>query len=301
MNKRDFLKSFEDKGIIDFGQILSSQKCLETLNIIRESRSWSDQLFRSYEDVRDNPQFKKVNPGRGVSNFAEKLDLSFIEKDSLVKETLDEILGKDYEIILKKFVVGVPDSWLPDWLKPIISKNLTANLGEYIKTEFRDVTYFRGIDFHMDLIDHPGKAGDYVTLYVYLDNVSERMSPLHVVEKSHIFGATKFPHNIKIESKDEIKYGLNSENLKSFKKKILTGKAGSLYIWSSMTLHGTIPVSGDLPRFSLRYTIKKNDKNKKKFLIDKLLNSVDGLTKLNTMRDDLDKSFKQVKFKKVLK
>ena len=171
MNKRDFLKSFEDKGIIDFGQILSSQKCLETLNIIRESRSWSDQLFRSYEDVRDNPQFKKVNPGRGVSNFAEKLDLSFIEKDSLVKETLDEILGKDYEIILKKFVVGVPDSWLPDWLKPIISKNLTANLGEYIKTEFRDVTYFRGIDFHMDLIDHPGKAGDYVTLYVYLDNV----------------------------------------------------------------------------------------------------------------------------------
>lgn len=301
MKKNNIINSFKNLGIIDFGQVLEIEKCVETFNEIKNSRNWSTELFRSQEDVKLNPQFKKVNPGRGVSNFAEKLNLNYIEENRVIKDTLNQILGNDYEIILKKFVVGVPDSWLPDWLKPIISKNLTANLGEYIKKEYRDVTYFRGIDFHMDLIDHPGQIGDYVTLYVYLDNVNEKMSPLHVVEKSHIFGATKFPHEIKIEDKNNIKYGNNSKNLQSFKKRILTGNTGSVYIWSSMTLHGTIPVGGDLPRFSLRYTIKKNSKNKQPFLIDKLLNGVKGYKKLNTMRDDLNNSFEQVKFNKTLK
>ena len=193
MKKNNIINSFKNLGIIDFGQVLEIGKCVDTFNEIKNSRNWSTELFRSQEDVKLNPQFKKVNPGRGVSNFAEKLNLNYIEENRVIKDTLNQILGNDYEIILKKFVVGVPDSWLPDWLKPIISKNLTANLGEYIKKEYRDVTYFRGIDFHMDLIDHPGQIGDYVTLYVYLDNVNEKMSPLHVVEKSHIFGATKFP------------------------------------------------------------------------------------------------------------
>ena len=218
MKKNNIINSFKNLGIIDFGQVLEIEKCVETFNEIKNSRNWSTELFRSQEDVKLNPQFKKVNPGRGVSNFAEKLNLNYIEENRVIKDTLNQILGNDYEIILKKFVVGVPDSWLPDWLKPIISKNLTANLGEYIKKEYRDVTYFRGIDFHMDLIDHPGQIGDYVTLYVYLDNVNEKMSPLHVVEKSHIFGATKFPHEIKIEDKNNIKYGNNSKNLQSFKK-----------------------------------------------------------------------------------
>ena len=84
--------------------------------------------------------------------------------------------------------------------KKITEKQLAANLGSYIKKEFRDVTYFRGIDYHMDLIDHANAVGDNLTLYVYLNDVDANMSPLHIIEKSHIFGGTKFPHFLTFQS-----------------------------------------------------------------------------------------------------
>ena len=49
-----------------------------------------------------------------------------------------------------------------------IKRNLAANLGPYIK-KYRDVTYFRGIDYHMDQIDFPNsKKSDFVTFFLYL-------------------------------------------------------------------------------------------------------------------------------------
>ena len=39
-------------------------------------------------------------------------------------------------------------------LKKIDGVNV-ANLGPYIKQKYRDITYFRGIDFHQDIIDYP--------------------------------------------------------------------------------------------------------------------------------------------------
>ena len=141
-----------------------------------------------------------------------------------------EILGENYEIILKKIIVGVPKNWISDWLLPIVSKKLIANLGPYIKKKYRDVSYFRGTDYHMDLIDHPGSVGDYVTIYVYLHDVSEHMSPLHLIPKSHIFGATKFPHIFKNDLHDTVEYGDSENNTEKFKKQILKGSCGSVYL-----------------------------------------------------------------------
>lgn len=90
----------------------------------------------------------------------------------------------------------MPDSWIPDWVIHEIDSLGVANLGPYIKPEFHDITYFHGIDFHQDLIDHPNRKADFITLYVYLDDVDEGMAPLAVVPRSHIFGATTFPHKI---------------------------------------------------------------------------------------------------------
>ena len=131
------------------------------------------------------------------------------------------MVGSDHEILLKNFVVGVPDSWIPDWLKKKTEKQLAANLGSYIKPEFRDVTYFRGIDFHMDLIDHANSIGDNITVYLYLNNVTSQMSPLNVIEGSHVYGATKFPHFLKNNSSSSIEYGSNEKTLKNSKKKYL--------------------------------------------------------------------------------
>ena len=85
---------------------------------------------------------KKVNPGKNINNLAEKFDLSFIENNETIKYFLNHTLGKDYEIMLKKFVVAACNKWLPDWLKDKLSKSLISNLGSFIKEEYRDVTYF---------------------------------------------------------------------------------------------------------------------------------------------------------------
>ena len=80
------------------------------------------------------------------------------------------------------FVVGVPTEWLPEWVKNDTEDLMDANLGAWIKPEFQDMTYFRGIDFHQDLIDHKSRLSDFITLYVYLDNVDMKMSQLMIIQ-----------------------------------------------------------------------------------------------------------------------
>lgn len=298
------LPSFTENGAINFGSILDKQKCAELYEDVFNSREWSKNLFRSQEDVENDPQFEKTNPGKGVCNLAEKYDLSFIEDNEILKDHLEGILGRDYEIILKKFIVGVPEDWVPDWLFPLVSEQLVANLNPYIKPEFRDVTCLRGIDYHMDLIDHPDQTGEYVTLYVYLTDVDMGMSPLHLVEKSHMYGATVFPHCLKNEDIEPgtIEYGPDEDHMTKLNKKVLTGEGGTVYLWSSLTLHGTKPTKSDTSRISLRYTIKKNPDNTGTELIDDLLNSSEGHLTMEKTRDDIDlETFEQVKFNKILK
>ena len=300
----DKLEKFKELGTLTLEESLDKKECSKLLSKVLNTRDWSEDLFRSEEDFNRDPQMQKTNPGRGVHNLAEELDLNFIESNKLFIDCLNSLVGNNYEIILKKFVVGVPEDWIPDWLKKIISKKLVANLGPYIKKNNRNVTYFRGIDYHMDLIDHPGQTGDYVTVYVYLNDVNLKMSPLHLIEASHEYGPTKFPHFIKDDKENTISYGIDEHNYKNYKKHILTGKTGTVYFWSSMTLHGTKPTNGDEFRISLRYTIKKNKNNKKVTIMDEILSKVDSNKGLNIMRDDIDwksKNYEQVKFDKVLK
>ncbi len=297
------LENFLKKGIIEFGSVIDKKKCKEIHDEVVRSRDLSSNLFRTEKDFLDNPDPKKTNPGRGKNNFAEKFNLSFIENNPVVRKSIDSLVGEDHEILLKNFVIGVPDSWIPNWLKKKTEKQLAANLGSYIKPEYRDVTYFRGIDFHMDLIDHANSIGNNITIYLYLNDVTDQMSPLNVVEGSHIFGATKFPHFLRNNEKDSIEYGSNDKNFKKFNKRIFTAEAGSLYLWSSFILHGTQPQQCDTPRISLRYDIKPNKKNKNS-LINKFLKGIKGKLSMPVVRDDIDLNspdHKQVKFQKILK
>ena len=298
-----FEENFLQKGVVEFGSIIDKKKCEEIYNEVISSRDLSKNLFRSEEDYLLNPNAKKTNPGKGKNNFAEKFDLSFIENNPIVKNSIEKLVGEDHEILLKNFVIGVPDNWLPNWIKKITEKQLASNLGSYIKPEYRDATYFRGIDFHMDLIDHPNLVGDNLTLYLYLNDVNEEMSPLNVVEGSHIFGATKFPHYLKNNTNKSIEYSSDDKNYKKFKKNILTGESGSLFLWSAFILHGTQPQRCDNPRISLRYDIKPNKSNSLS-LIDKFLKNIKGNLSMPIVRDDIDLSspdHKQLKFQKILK
>ena len=300
-NKKKKINIFLKKGIVEFNQLLNEKKCNDLYKKIIKNRLWGSNLFKSQKVFEKKQQYKKTNPGKGKFNLAEKFDLNFIENSKEIKSILNNILGKDYEIVIKKFVVAVPESWIPSWLKQKVNNSLAPNLGPFIKNKYRDVTYFRGIDYHMDQIDFPNQPSDFITLYIYLNDTTSKMSPLNILEGSHIFGQTKFPHIIKkCQNNNYLRYGTKLNNLKRFKKKKLVGKSGTVYVWSNLTLHGTQPQENkDDFRISLRYIIRKSNKVSKTTEINNLIKNV---LPIKTMRDDVDlKNFKQLKFGKILK
>ncbi|MDC3085666.1 2OG-Fe(II) oxygenase family protein, partial [Candidatus Pelagibacter sp.] len=243
--------------------------------------------------------YKKTNPGPTKNNLALKYNLDFIEKDKFFNQIIEKIMGKKYEIILKKFIVATPKSWIPSWVFKKAKTQLIPNLNNYIRPEFRDCTFFRGIDYHMDMIDHLNDKNKYITLYVYLNKVSRDSSPINILKKSYIIGAETFPHNIKKMNKNY--FYLNKKYLcKNLK---LIGNPGDFFIWSGFTLHGTEPSNSEIPRISIRYTIKKKNSSKlKRSAIDNLYKNIKGKIFLKKVRNDInEKTFKQKKFKKTLK
>jgi len=284
-------ESFLDDGFIDLGQVLDKQACHHLLKQVYASRDFSSALFIDEEKHRKNPRYRKSNPGPGI-NFTEKVDLNFIEENTAFRNAMTTVLGPDYNILLKKFIVGVPDDWIPDWIIREISNVGVANLGSYVKPEFHDITYFHGIDFHQDLIDHPQRKADFVTLYVYLDDVVDGMSPLNVVPKSHIFGATTFPHKITVhDGTNKLTYEDRRGRKGDFDFKFLMGSPGNIYFWSELTLHGTQPQGVTKSRISLRYLIERG-KSDKPCLIDEFNNQIDGPLSLESLRDDIGESGK---------
>ena len=98
-----------------------------------------------------------------------------------------------------------------------------VNLGKYIKEEHRDLTYFKGIDFHQDIIDFPDRDPDFITAYIYLDKADTKTSPLYLIPNSFKLGATSFPHNLKFK-KNNVYYKSNKKNITS-KAVMLSGQS----------------------------------------------------------------------------
>ena len=65
-----------------------------------------------------------------------------------------------------------------------------------MRPQFRDVTYFYGIDFHQDLIDFKDRDADFVTLYVYLHPVARDDAPLYPAGKQPHAGRHGVPHDL---------------------------------------------------------------------------------------------------------
>ena len=145
------LNSFSKKGIIKFDKLLSSEN-YNRINIkLFQDRKWGKSLFLNEAEFKKQKQFKKINPGKNIQNLTNKYDLSFIEKNQTIGQCLNKILGKNYRIVLKKFIVSVPKDWMPTYVKNLDKKSPLKNLNKFIKKKYRDVTYFQGLDFHMDL------------------------------------------------------------------------------------------------------------------------------------------------------
>jgi len=282
------LQDFLDLGIDSFNTPVDGKKCKKLVDEVYSITN-AENLFLDESEYSGKIGLKNANPQSGFNNLAETFDLSFIEEHPEFSKTMTELLGNNYSIVLKKFIFGVPTNWMPNWVKRETNDAPVANLAAFIKPEFRNITYFHGIDFHQDVIDWKNTQPDFITLYVYLEDVDMKMSPLSVVSKSHVLGATVFPHKISMLSSDQLKYEDERGNSDILNYKFLIGKAGSINYWSALTLHGTQPTETvtDKPRISLRYLIKK-DSSTNNTVLDKFLKTVKGPLILSETRKHLD-------------
>ena len=251
------MADFAERGFHRFPQGVDASAAARLNGVIRATRRFDESLFLTEAEFDADPRFTGVNPRPGC-NLLERFapELAFVEEDASLVHGLEAILGPDRETLLKKVICGVPASILPDWIRRRIEGNPVNNLGAYVRPQFRDVTYFYGIDFHQDLIDHPDREADFVTLYVYLHDVGEREAPLYVLEGSHRLGGSLFPHDL-LQSGDRWLYRDGRGGEEVCRQTLLTGPVGTAALWHACTLHGTQPGEGDRVRLSLRYLIAR--------------------------------------------
>jgi len=256
------------------------------LQAIRADRAFDHNLFLSQAEFDADPQYKGVNPRPG-RNLLGRFDdaLAFVERAPEVVSALTAILGADYEILDKKVVCGVPARSIPAWLKARIEGAPVNNLGPFVRPEFRDVTYFYGIDFHQDLIDFKDRDADFLTLYVYLHPVTQADAPLYLLEGSHRLGATVFPHALARTSAETWRYEDRQGGRAEVRQKVLTGETGYAALWHPCTLHGTQPDVADHERISLRYLFARQPGVKAG--IDRVNAALEGPISLASTRVDL--------------
>jgi hypothetical protein len=253
---------------------------------IRATRAFDGSLFLSEAAFDADPQYVGVNPRPG-RNLLERFEaeLGFVERDPAIVAGLTELLGDGYETMNKKVVCGVPATAVPTWLKARITDNPVNNLGAYVRPEYRDITYFYGIDFHQDLIDFKDRDADFVTLYVYLHPVGAHDAPLYLLEESHRLGGTRFPHDL-ARAGGGWRYRDGRGGEVSARQVMLTGGAGFTAMWHACTLHGTQPDAADNERLSLRYLFAKRPGARGG--LDAVNASLRGPVRLGDTRADLD-------------
>lgn len=269
-----------------FQERLDVGACEDLLASIRATRRFDDSLFLTEAAFDADPQYTGVNPRPG-RNLLEAFEdrLGFVERAPQVVEALTSLLGEGYEILNKKVVCGVPASSVPPWLKTRIHGNPVNNLGAYVRPEYRDITYFYGIDFHQDLIDYKDREADFITLYIYLHPVTRADAPLYLLEGSHKLGGSVFPHDLTAAGPEAWTY-VNAEHGEArVQQRILTGDTGFAAMWHACTLHGTQPDAADHERISLRYLVARGAASQSG--IDQVNATLQGPLSLTATREDL--------------
>jgi hypothetical protein len=202
-----------------------------------------------------------------------------------VVDAVSALLGPGYTILNKKVVCGVSQASVPAWIRARILGNPVNNLGAYVRPEYRDVTYFYGIDFHQDLIDYKERPADFLTLYVYLHPVSRQDAPLFLLKGTHRLGGTVFPHDLTATSEASWTYRDGRGGEVETDQLILTGGAGFTGMWHACTLHGTQPDAADHERISLRYLLAQGPARAG---MDEVNATLHGPVSLTETRVDLD-------------
>lgn len=276
LDKKKINSKFLEDGFYDFGSILDKKKCQDLTKFIDSKRPCNKNIFyKSKKEFLRKGKFNNYSPGVKDHNALYNLNvnLDFIEKSKNFIKSVESIVGKNYYIKKKSIIRSVPRHIHPNWASDITVDIGRPNVNPYIKREFQDVQYFQNIDYHQDMT----RGKKFITFYIYLDNVREKDSPLKILAGSYKFGSTHYPHYIRPGSDKKVWFysNLTGNHMKCNQIDVY-GKAGKLFCFHGLNLHGTALNFSKTPRISLRYLIQSDKKNVNKSCLGKSFKLIKG-------------------------
>lgn len=268
-------EKFINLGYLNFKSMFNKNLCKKLNKDIMKVRKIDKNIF-----ITQKEYLTKKNKNK--NNILDEFNLDFIFKNKLFLNKIKLILGEDFEVYAKRIICGVPNNFFPKWISSKMDLN-SINIGKFIKPDFGDLRYFHGIDYHQDIIDFTNEEGNFITVYIYLDKVTKKMSPLNLLPGTHLGGPSIFPHNLFFDKKKII---YKNEDGKLFKSnnKTLVGNAGDVWMWHNCLLHGTQINIAKEPRYSLRIILRQKRK-KKSSLMTKTNNKIKNIISFNKMMD----------------
>ena len=261
--KVDDISQYPENGYVEFGQILDGSKCLHLREWINERRPISQDIFyKTKEEFDKKGRWTNYAPGRESHNLLldSSLDLSFIEKNNKFVELMKRLCGENYHFFKKSIIRSTPLWAVPTWVSDYVIDVGRPNLNPFVLDEFQDVQYFLCTDFHQD---KTRPDSDFVTVYIYLDDVDPNYSALKILVGSHKLGMTVYPHSLRrsLKNHDVWFYSDSLGNHMECPAQTVTGASGSVSAFHCMTIHGTGFNQSKNPRISLRYLVMQDPKS----------------------------------------
>ena len=246
--------------IFDVNEIASLQKKLKIL-----TPSVKGIFYKNFKTFKGNTRFSKITPGLNDNNILldKSINLDCIEKNKKFNKILKTFFGSEFTIESKWLIKALPKKIMPKWVSEEVSDIGMPQLNMYIKNKYRNVSYLNGLDFHQD---NGGKLRNATTVLIYLDSVlSNGQSPIRILDKTHILGATHYPHYCRISSNKKYIYYSDLKGNHILTKQVpILGPSGTTIFFNGYTLHGS-SINDDLKktRLALRYIFlpKKVSKN----------------------------------------
>jgi len=193
--------SFYKYGYEQLNDAISFKAAKKFNNYLKKKFKVNSKIFINEKTFLSH---KKKNIKFNQKNILDLYNTDFVFKNELFIKKIEEIIGKKFEIQSKKVICGLPKKFYPKWIDKYKAKDV-PNLTPYLKPKFRTLRFFLGTDFHQDFIDHPNEKANYITVYIYLDKVTKKLSPLKILPRTHLGGADIYPHKI-IKNKSKIYY-----------------------------------------------------------------------------------------------
>tara|TARA_B110000967_G_C18768046_1_gene501513 strand:+ start:89 stop:1012 length:924 start_codon:yes stop_codon:yes gene_type:complete len=245
--------------IFDAKEIASLQKKLKIL-----TPNVKDIFYKNFKTFKGNARFSKITPGLNDNNILldKSINLDCIEKNKKFNNILKTFFGSEFTVESKWLIKVLPRKIMPRWLSEEVRDIGMPQLNMYIKNKYRDISYLNGLDFHQD---NGGKLRNATTVLIYLDPVlNENDGPIRMLDKTHILGATHYPHYCRISSNKKYIYYSDLKGNHILTKQVsILGPSGTSIFFNGYTLHGSfINDDSKKTRLALRYVFSPNKLNK---------------------------------------